>query len=248
MTLFASNCFALGLPVHGVGLIRQEFVVANHIGIHPNAVLHPELLSSQDQEIMNERAKNDESPKTFFIRRLSEGVGSIAAAFYPRPVIVRLGDFKSNEYRRLIGGQNFEPEEENPMLGLRGASRYLSSDFKDAFELECEALAYVRNKMGLTNVELMVPFCRTPEEGKKVIQILKENGLEKGKDGLKIWVMCELPSNMYVSFRAYGCMITPMVILIFLTICTCHSFAIDEFAQVFDGFSVSFNSPMIVAV
>lgn len=185
-----------GLPVDGVGLVRQEFVVANHIGIHPKAVLHPELVSPVEQEIINERAKNDASPKAFFIRRLSEGVGSIAAAFYPRPVIVRLGDFKSNEYRRLVGGQNFEPVEENPMIGFRGASRYLSPEFKDAFALECEALAHVRNKMGLTNVQLMVPFCRTPEEGKEVIKVLKENGLEKGKDGLKVWVMCELPSNV----------------------------------------------------
>jgi pyruvate,water dikinase len=203
-----------GLPVDGVGLVRQEFVVANHIGIHPKAVLHPELVSPVDQDIINERAKNDESPKAYFVRKLSEGVGSIAAAFYPRPVIVRLGDFKSNEYRRLVGGENFEPQEENPMIGLRGASRYLSAEFKDAFELECEALAHVRDKMGLTNVQLMVPFCRTPEEGKKVIQILRENGLEKGKDGLKVWVMCELPSNV---------------------------FAIDEFAQVFDGFSIGSN-------
>ena len=180
-----------GLPVAGVGLVRQEFVVANHIGIHPKAVLHPESISPEAREIINERAKNDasfhgvhafqytflyfmyvqcrspvclpfnllqESPKAFFVRRLSEGVGSIAAAFYPRPVIVRLGDFKSNEYRRLIGGENFEPDEENPMIGLRGASRYLSPDFRDAFDLECEALAHVRNKMGLTNVQLMVSY------------------------------------------------------------------------------------------
>ncbi|KAL7538959.1 hypothetical protein ACHAXR_012496 [Thalassiosira sp. AJA248-18] len=199
------------LPVDGVGLVRQEFVVANHIGVHPKAVLHPELISPEDREIIDEKSKNDSSPKAWFIRRLSEGIGSIAAAFYPKPVLVRLGDFKSNEYRSLVGGENFEPDEENPMIGLRGASRYLSSNFKDTFELECEALSYVRNKMGLTNVDLMVPFCRTPEEGKAVIKILNANGLEKGKDGLKVWVMCELPSNV---------------------------FAIDEFAKVFDGFSL----------
>lgn len=202
-----------GLPVAGVGLVRQEFVIANHIGVHPKAVLHPELISPEDKEIIAERSKNDPSPKEWFIRRLSEGIGSIAAAFYPRPVIVRLGDFKSNEYRRLVGGGNFEPDEENPMIGLRGASRYLSPDFRDAFDLECEALSHVRNKMGLTNVELMVPFCRTPEEGKEVINILNDNGLGKG-NGVKVWVMCEIPSNI---------------------------FAIDDFAKVFDGFSIGSN-------
>lgn len=120
-----------GLPVDGVGLVRQEFVVANHIGIHPMAVLQPEKVSQEDKDIITERSKNDESPKDFFVRKLSEGIGSIAAAFYPRPVLVRLGDFKSNEYRRLVGGESFEPEEENPMIGLRGASRYLSSEFRD---------------------------------------------------------------------------------------------------------------------
>lgn len=120
-----------GLPVDGVGLVRQEFVVANHIGIHPKAVLQPEKVSPEDREIILERSKNDKSPKDFFVRKLSEGIGSIAAAFYPRPVLVRLGDFKSNEYRRLVGGESFEPEEENPMIGLRGSSRYLSNEFRD---------------------------------------------------------------------------------------------------------------------
>lgn len=204
-----------GLPVSGVGLVRQEFVVANHIGIHPMAVLHPELLTPEERDIIVKKAVNDNgSPKEFFIRKLAEGIGSIAAAFYPRPVIVRLGDFKSNEYRRLLGGEHFEPHEENPMIGLRGASRYLHPDFKEAFALECEALVYVRNKMKLDNVELMVPFCRTPEEGKAVIKELTAHGLKQGKNGLKVWVMCELPSNV---------------------------FAIDEFAQVFDGFSIGSN-------
>jgi pyruvate,water dikinase len=153
------------LPVTGVGLTRQEFVVANHIGVHPNAVLFPDRVSEEAKQAIAERAINDASPKEFWVRRLAEGLGSIAAAFYPRPIIVRLGDFKTNEYCRLIGGENFEPPEENPMIGLRGASRYLHPDFKDAFELECRALAYVRQQMGLTNVELMVPFCRTAKEG-----------------------------------------------------------------------------------
>jgi pyruvate,water dikinase len=137
-------------------------------------------------QIINEKAKNDRSPQDFFIRKLSEGVGSIAAAFYPRPIIVRLGDFKSNEYCRLIGGEGFEPNEENPMIGLRGASRYLHPDFKDAFELECRALHHVRENMGLDNVELMVPFCRTIDEAKGVLKVLEKNGLKQGENGLKI--------------------------------------------------------------
>lgn len=202
------------LPVAGVGLVRQEFVVANHIGIHPNAVLFPDRVSDEAKEIIAEKAKNDPSPEDFFVRKLSEGIGSIAAAFYPRPVLVRLGDFKSNEYCRLIGGEGFEPTEENPMIGLRGASRYVHPDFKDAFELECRALRHVRDKMGLDNVKLMVPFCRTVAEGKAVLDVLAKNGLKQGENGLEVWVMCELPSNV---------------------------FAIDDFAKVFDGFSIGSN-------
>jgi pyruvate, water dikinase len=194
--------------------VRQEFVTAGHIGIHPNAVLFPEKVSPEARALIKERAQNDASPEGFYIRKLSEGVGSIAAAFYPRPIIVRLGDFKSNEYRNLIGGANFEPEEENPMIGLRGASRYLHPDFKDAFELECRALAHVRENMGLDNVELMVPFCRTIDEAKGVLDVLAKNGLKQGKNGLKVWVMCEIPANV---------------------------FAIDEFAKLFDGFSIGSN-------
>jgi pyruvate,water dikinase len=203
-----------GLPVAGVGLVRQEFVVANHIGIHPNAVLFPEKVSEEALALIAEKSMNDPSPRDFFKRKLSEGVGSIAAAFYPRPIIVRLGDFKSNEYCRLIGGEQFEPNEENPMLGLRGASRYLHPDFKDAFDLECEALSHVRNQMGLTNVQLMVPFCRTVEEGKGVLGALAKNGLKQGENGLKVWVMCEIPANVL---------------------------AIDDFASIFDGFSIGSN-------
>jgi pyruvate,water dikinase len=202
------------LPVKGVGLVRQEFVVANHIGIHPNAVLKPDLVKEADLAIIAERSINDPSPADFFVRKLAEGIGSIGAAFYPRPIIVRLGDFKSNEYCRLIGGQNFEPAEENPMIGLRGASRYLHPDFRESFELECRALSHVRNEMCLDNVHLMVPFCRTPAEGKGVIQTLAEHGLVQGEDDLKVWVMCEIPSNVL---------------------------AVDEFAEVFDGFSIGSN-------
>ena len=202
------------LPVAGVGLVRQEFVVANHIGVHPNAVLFPEKVSPEALKEIQERASNDPSPEAFFVRKLSEGIGSIAAAFYPRPIIVRLSDFKSNEYSRLIGGEGFEPFEENPMIGLRGASRYLHPDFKDAFELECRALSHVRNQMGLDNVQLMVPFCRTTQEGAGVLDTLAKNGLKQGEKGLKVWVMCEIPANVL---------------------------AIDDFAKLFDGFSIGSN-------
>ena len=202
------------LPVAGVGLVRQEFVVANHIGIHPNAVLFPDKVSKEALLEIQKRASNDLSADAFFVRKLWEGIGSIAAAFYPRPIIVRLGDFKSNEYCRLIGGEGFEPKEENPMIGLRGASRYLHPDFKDAFDLECLALSHVRNEMGLDNVQLMVPFCRTTTEAKGVLEALAKNGLQQGENGLKIWVMCEIPANVL---------------------------AIDDFAKLFDGFSIGSN-------
>lgn len=202
------------LPVAGVGLTRQEFVVANHIGIHPNAVLFPDRVSEKAKKEIAERAKNDVSPEAFFVRKLYEGVGSIAAAFYPRPIIVRLGDFKSNEYNRLIGGEGFEPTEENPMIGLRGASRYLHPDFKDAFAMECRALSHVRNSMKLDNVQLMVPFCRTTDEAKGVLDVLEKNGLKKGENGLKVWCMCEIPANVL---------------------------AIDNFSEIFDGFSIGSN-------
>jgi pyruvate,water dikinase len=202
------------LPVAGVGLVRQEFVVANHIGIHPLAALNPEHLDEEARDVVFERSALDASPADYWVRRLSEGLATLAAAFHPRPVIVRLGDFKSNEYRRLIGGVEYEPVEENPMIGLRGASRYLHPRFAPAFELECRALRHVRKSMGLHNVHLMVPFCRTAEEGRAVVDALAENGLTQGEDGLQVWVMCELPSNVW---------------------------ALDEFAAVFDGFSIGSN-------
>jgi len=203
-----------GLPVQGVGLVRQEFVVASHIGIHPNAVLNMGVLDEKERCIIMERSINDASPVKFFVRQLAEGVGSIAAAFYPRPVLVRLGDFKSNEYCQLTGGKHFELDEENPMIGLRGASRYLHPRFEAAFELECEALKYIREDMGLINVQLMVPFCRTAEEGQKVADALSKNGLKRGENGLEIWCMCEIPSNVL---------------------------AIDKFSNIFDGFSIGSN-------
>jgi len=202
------------LPVAGVGLVRQEFIIANHIGIHPLAVLHPERLDAETRASVEQRTRTARDPATWFVAKLAEGIATIAAAFHPREVIVRLGDFKSNEYRRLLGGTAFEPEEENPMIGLRGASRYLHPMFREAFELECRALWHVREAMGLRNVQLMVPFCRTVEEGRGVVAALAEHKLVRGENGLKIWVMCEIPANVAV---------------------------IDRFATVFDGFSIGSN-------
>jgi pyruvate, water dikinase len=202
------------LPVSGVGLVRQEFVAANHVAIHPLACLHPESLDDGTRERIQEVTSGYESPADFWVAKLAEGIGMIAAAFHPKPVIVRLSDFKSNEYRRLLGGEAFEPTEENPMIGWRGASRYVHPRFEDAFALECRALVHVRKAMGLDNVALMVPFCRTWGEGKAVLQAMATHGLRRGEDGLQIWMMCEVPSNVA---------------------------AIDGFAEIFDGFSIGSN-------
>ena len=201
------------LPVAGVGLVRQEFVAAG-IGVHPMAALHPERVDERTRARIEEAARGYASPAAMWEDRLAEGIGTIAAAFHPRPVIVRLSDFKSNEYRRLLGGEPFEPTEENPMIGLRGASRYRHPSFADAFALECGALRRVRERMGLRNVELMVPFCRTAEEGRRVVELLAEHGLRQGESGLRVWVMCEIPANVA---------------------------AIDLFSEVFDGFSIGSN-------
>jgi pyruvate,water dikinase len=202
------------LPVAGVGLVRQEFVIANHIGVHPLAALQPERLDAAEREQLDAlvRESGFAGPVEFFVGRLAEGLATIAAAFWPRPIIVRLGDFKSNEYAGLLGGRHFEPTEENPMIGLRGASRYLHPEFAPAFELECRALERVRFAMGLSNLELMVPFCRTPAEGRGVIAALEHHGLEQQQ--IKVWVMCEIPANVL---------------------------AVDRFAEVFDGFSIGSN-------
>jgi pyruvate,water dikinase len=202
------------LPVHGVGLVRQEFVIAQHIGIHPLAALHPERVAPEVREEIERRSRGFASPAAFWEQRLVEGIATIAAAFYPRRVVVRLSDFKSNEYRALLGGEPFEPVEENPMIGLRGASRYAHPRFREAFDLECKALARVRTSLGLRNVELMVPFCRTAAEGRRVLEAMAGHGLVRGQDGLRVWVMCEIPSNVAV---------------------------IDRFAEVFDGFSIGSN-------
>ncbi len=183
------------LPADGVGLARLEFIINNMIGIHPRALLEYARVDAETQRDIDRIAAGYADPRAFFVDRIAEGVGTIAAAFHPRPVIVRLSDFKSNEYASLIGGPPFEPKEENPMLGLRGASRYYHPDFAEAFALECAALAKVRETMGFDNVKLMVPFVRTPDEGRKVLDELERHGLERGRDGLAVYLMCELPTN-----------------------------------------------------
>ncbi|MDD3647860.1 MAG: phosphoenolpyruvate synthase [Candidatus Dojkabacteria bacterium] len=203
------------LPTEGVGLAREEFIISNYIKIHPNALLYPKRV--KDPEIkaqIAEITKGYADGKEFYINKLAQGIAKIAAAFYPKDVIVRLSDFKTNEYANLIGGKYFEPVESNPMIGYRGASRYNSKEFKDAFELECKTLVKVRDKMGLRNVQIMVPFCRTVEEGKQVLGLLAKNGLERGVNNLRILVMCEIPSNVILA---------------------------DEFSKIFDGFSIGTN-------
>ncbi|WP_303785575.1 phosphoenolpyruvate synthase [Azovibrio restrictus] len=202
------------LPNAGVGLARVEFVINNVIGIHPKAILDVERLPASKREEIQRRARGYASPVDFFVEKLAEGVATIAAAFWPKPVIVRLSDFKSNEYRKLLGGELYEPEEENPMLGFRGASRYIAQSFRDCFEMECRAMKKVREEMGLTNVWLMVPFVRTLEEGKGVVSLLAEHGLKQGENDLKLIMMCEIPSNALLA---------------------------EEFLDIFDGFSIGSN-------
>ncbi|TBV10092.1 phosphoenolpyruvate synthase [Phytopseudomonas dryadis] len=202
------------LPNAGVGLARLEFIINRMIGVHPKALLNMAGLPPEIQESVAKRIAGYDDPVGFYVEKLVEGVSTLAAAFWPKKVIVRLSDFKSNEYANLIGGKLYEPEEENPMLGFRGASRYISESFRDCFELECRALKKVRNEMGLTNVEIMVPFVRTLGEAKQVVDLLAENGLVRGQDGLKVIMMCELPSNAILA---------------------------DEFLEFFDGFSIGSN-------
>lgn len=205
------------LPHQGVGLARLEFIVNRQIGIHPRALLELESLEAEHPELaaqVRERTAAYDSPREYFVRRVAEGVSMIAAAFAPEPVIVRMSDFKSNEYKNLLGGEVFEPEEENPMIGYRGASRYVSADFSECFAMECEALRYVREEMGLTNLKLMIPFVRTPAEGKGVIDLLASHGLRRGENGLEVVMMCEIPSNALVP---------------------------EAFLEHFDGFSIGSN-------
>ena len=203
------------LPHAGVGLARLEFLISNTIGIHPRALLDYDKINDDTLKLqIHEKISAYASPREYYIERLKEGIATIAAAFYPQPVIVRLSDFKSNEYANLLGGRLYEPHEENPMLGFRGASRYVSSSFKDCFQMECEAVRRVRLNMGLTNVEVMIPFVRTVKEAASVIDVLKENGLERGRDNLRIIMMCELPTNALLA---------------------------NEFLEYFDGFSIGSN-------
>jgi len=202
------------IPTDGVGLAREEFIINSHIGIHPLALINYNQLDSELKAKIDEKTHGCEDKTKFFIDKLSYGVARIASAFYPNPVIVRTSDFKSNEYANLIGGHLYEPHEDNPMIGWRGASRYYDPKYKQAFELECQALKKVRDEMGLTNMIIMIPFCRTPEEGRKVIATMQEFGLKQGENGLQIYMMVEIPSNVIM---------------------------IEEFAEIFDGFSIGSN-------
>jgi len=201
------------LPHRGVGLARLEFIINRQIGIHPRALLEGDLPAELQAQI-DERVAAYPSPRDFFVQRVAEGISMIAAAFAPEPVIVRMSDFKSNEYANLIGGERYEPHEENPMLGYRGASRYISPDFRACFDMECEALRYVRDEMGFTNVQVMIPFVRTVGEGHAVVEMLAENGLRRGVNDLKIIMMCELPTNALLA---------------------------DQYLEFFDGFSIGSN-------
>lgn len=202
------------IPNAGVGLARLEFIINNMVGIHPQALLELERLPLDVRTEIEARILAYGDPREFFVKRVVEGIASIAAAFHPHPVILRMSDFKSNEYANLVAGTLYEPEEENPMLGFRGASRYLAPSFRGCFDMECEAIRRVREDMGLDNLEIMIPFVRTLQEAEGVIRLLGENGLKRGEDGLRVVMMCELPSNALLA---------------------------EEFLQYFDGFSIGSN-------
>ncbi|MFZ1364329.1 phosphoenolpyruvate synthase [Brachymonas denitrificans] len=202
------------LPNSGVGLARLEFIINNNIGVHPKAIIDYPNIDADLKKAVESVARGHASPRAFYVDKVAEGVATIGAAFWPKPVIVRMSDFKSNEYRKLIGGSRYEPEEENPMLGFRGAARYVSEDFAEAFAMECEALKRVRNEMGLTNVEIMIPFVRTLGQAKKVTELLAQHGLKRGENGLRLIMMCEIPSNAILA---------------------------EQFLEYFDGFSIGSN-------
>jgi pyruvate,water dikinase len=202
------------LPNEGVGLARLEFIISSMIGIHPNAILEYKKLNPLLKKKINKKIAGYKDPIDFYVSKIREGVSTIAAAFYPKPVIVRTSDFKTNEYAGMLGGKIYEPKEENPMIGFRGASRYVSNSFKACFELECRALKQVHEKMGLTNLVLLIPFVRTLNEAKNVIEVMTKFGLKRGKNGLKIYMMCEIPSNVILA---------------------------KEFLKYFDGFSIGSN-------
>jgi pyruvate,water dikinase len=203
------------IPNDGVGLARMEFIINSYIQIHPMALVHPERVTDDDvKKKIDQLAFGYVNKEDYFVEKLANGVGTIAAAFYPKPVVVRMSDFKTNEYSSLIGGRYFEPQEENPMIGFRGASRYYNDMYREGFALECRAMKQVREGMGLDNLILMIPFCRRVEEAEKVLAEMAMNGLKRGENGLEIYVMCEIPNNVIL---------------------------IDEFSQVFDGFSIGSN-------
>jgi pyruvate,water dikinase len=202
------------LPNEGVGLARLEFIIARMIGVHPRAVLAYPDLPADLRVAVEEHSAGYPDPVTFYVEKLAVGIATLGAAFWPKPVIVRLSDFKSNEYSALTGGTRYEPREENPMLGFRGAGRYLDPSFRDCFQLECRALQKVRDDMGLTNIEIMVPFVRTVAEARKVLELLAANGLKRGENGLRVIMMCEIPSNAILA---------------------------DAFLEHFDGFSIGSN-------
>jgi pyruvate,water dikinase len=202
------------LPAKGVGLARMEFIISTLIKAHPMALAHPERLATADAKRIGRLSEGFASPADYFVDTLARGIAKLAAAYHPHPAIVRLSDFKTNEYARLIGGGSFEPEEENPMLGFRGASRYYDERYRDGFALECRALKRVREEMGFGNLIVMVPFCRTPGEADKVLEVMAEHGLRRGEAGLQVYMMCEIPANVVLA---------------------------GEFARRFDGFSIGSN-------
>ena len=203
------------IPNDGVGLARTEFIIANHIKVHPLALLNFDTLKDKAAKWeISQLTSQYQDLSDYFVDKLASGIGILAAAFYPKPVIARMSDLKSNEYANLIGGREFEPEEENPMMGWRGASRYYDPKYRDAFGLECRAFKRVRDQMGLTNMIPMIPFCRTPDEGRKVLAEMAKHGLIRGENGLQVYVMCELPSNIELA---------------------------DRFSEIFDGFSIGSN-------
>jgi pyruvate,water dikinase len=202
-------------PNAGVGLLRMEFIINNSVRVHPMALIHfDELADTGDRKAIEALTRHHTSGAAYFIETLAESVALVAASFWPRDVIVRMSDFKTNEYAQLLGGKQFEPEEENPMIGFRGASRYYHPRYREGFGLECAAMKMVRDQMGLTNVKLMIPFCRTLEEGRKVLAVMAEHGLERDRNGLEVYVMAEIPSNVLLA---------------------------SEFAKIFDGFSIGSN-------
>ncbi len=209
-----SHLYFANIPNEGVGLARIEFIINRMIGVHPNAIIDYQNLDKKLQQKIKEISEGYENPTTFYVSKLAEGISTIAAAFYPKPVIVRLSDFKSNEYANLLGGDAFEPDEENPMLGFRGASRYLDPLFQPCFKMECDAILKAREAMGLDNIQIMIPFVRTIKEAARTSELLEINGLERGKKGLKIIMMCELPSNALMA---------------------------KEFLEYFDGMSIGSN-------